>query len=93
MNALNGKVQIFPPIADYDHTSNIVVWYSPASFPTVETHADLVDGDGDLLLVSNGWQLKVICVQQLTRPPHPARVLTYAEMRDIEAREYEQASS
>jgi len=29
----------------------------------------------------------------LTRPPHPARVLTYAEMRDIEAREYEQASS
>jgi len=79
-NLLTGSVRVvnLPP----------VVWYNPEGFPTVQTDAELVDGDGDLLLVSNGWQLKLISVQQVCRIV-PARSAETIELMDMEREEYD----
>lgn len=60
MNALQANVKVID-------LPRVVVWYTPDGFPTVQTDADLIDGDGDLLLIANGWQYKIISVQQVTR--------------------------
>lgn len=81
MNALAGNVQVID-------LSRVIVWYTPEGFPDVETDADLIDGDGDLLLVSNGWMLKIISVQQIVRI-HSSRFYGWQEQRDQERAEYD----
>ncbi len=84
-NPLKSHVQIipFPPP---------VVYYTPAGFPTVLTDAVLVDGDGDLLLVDNGWRLKIISVQQVEKIVS-ARTHERNEAIDQEWQEWDEANS
>lgn len=81
-NPLTAPVQII--------NLSLGVWYSPAGFPTVETNADVIDRDGDLLLVSNGWRYKIISAQQVTRILR-SRALEGAELWDVEAEAYDAA--
>lgn len=60
MNRLTGKVQIKP-------VHNYVVWYAPEGFDGILTDASLIDGDGELLLITNGWQYKLISTAQVDR--------------------------
>lgn len=73
--------------------TNSIVYYSPAGFPSVLTDATLVDGDGDLLLVSNGWKLKIISAQQVERivsaHTHESSELLGQEMIEFDNQERE----
>lgn len=60
-NPLTGSVKIV------DQSPSYVVWYTPAGFDTVETDAQLHDGDGDLLLVWSGTRYKIIATEQVKR--------------------------
>lgn len=84
MNALTGKAQVIDL-----NPGGAVVWYTPEGFPDVETDADLIDGDGDLLLISNGWMLKIISAQQVTRV-HSSRFHGWQEIGDEERVAYNQ---
>jgi hypothetical protein len=81
-NPLNGSVQIvnFSP----------VIWYTPAGFPSVQTDATLLDGDGDLLLISNGMTYKLISVQQVKRIVS-ARTQEQSELYQSESEDYDAA--
>lgn len=98
MSILTGPVQVLnipldqvPPIQP--PPANVpaldVVWYTPEGFPTVETDATILDIDGDLLLVTNGWRLKIIAVTQVKRwingDAHVAREDLHAEQEDYDA--------
>ena len=83
---------LIAPVQILTFPSLLVVWYSPANFPTVETCADLIDGDGDLLLVWNGWQYKIISVQQVERIV-TARSAERAEAIAVEWEEYDAAQA
>lgn len=76
MPPLTGKVQIKP-------VHNYVVWYAPEGFDGVITDASLIDGDGELLLVTNGWRYKIVSVYQVDRivsaRSHEAHEISYAE--------------
>lgn len=82
---MNSQVQVFtfPPR---------IVWYEPSGFPGVETDGELVAIDGDMLTVFKGWYTETINAAQIKRivSVHSAETI---ELRDVEAREYEQASS
>lgn len=84
-NILTASVQIVS-------LNTFMIWYTPEGFPTVETNAEVIDGDGDLLLVTNGWRYKIISAQQVTRIIRH-RAQETIELRDIEITEYEAASS
>lgn len=60
MNALVGKIKVLP-------VNEYIVWYSPVEFPTVSTDAVLIDGDGELLVISTGCETKIIHVDQMNR--------------------------
>lgn len=96
-NFLSGPVQVLnipldqvpPIIAPPAASAAPVVWYTPEGFPTVETDATILDIDGELLLVTNGWQLKIIAVTQVKRwktgKGHERREDLHAEQEDYDA--------
>lgn len=65
-----------------------VVEYRPAKFPNVITSADLIDGDGELLIVNPGWGYKLISVGQVERII-TARQQERSEQVEIKMEEYE----
>lgn len=67
MNILIGKVQILDVPQEVAASESPVVWYSPEGFPNVQTDAVILDIDGELLLVTNGWRLKIIAITQVQR--------------------------
>lgn len=98
MSVLTGPVQVLnipldqvPPIQPppADTFAPPVVWYTPEGFPTVETDATILDIDRELLLVTNGWQLKIISVYQVKRwlsgPAHARREGVQVEMEQYDA--------
>jgi len=56
----------------------------------VQTDATLLDGDGDLLLVTSGWMLKIISVQQVQRIVS-ARAQERHELYQTESEDYDAA--
>lgn len=68
--------------------TNRVVYYSPAAFPDILTDATLLDSDGELLLISNGWQTKLISWQQVERTAsaraHEGSELLADEMQEFD---------
>ena len=85
-NVLSGNVQVV------NLYPGSIVWYTPEGFPDVQTDADLVDGDGDLLLVHNGWRWKIISVQQVKRIMTGYRYAA-VELYDAECSQFDQANS
>jgi hypothetical protein len=72
------------------HTINPApaIWYAPAEYPDIETDATVLDGDGELLLVTNGWQYKIISTRQITRIVD-AKNHESVELLDMEREDYE----
>jgi hypothetical protein len=85
-NLLTAPVQVetFPPR---------VVFYTPEGFPDIETSAELIAIDGDLLLVNPGWEYKIISRQQLTRPITSARRYETSEALEIEWEEWDRVEA
>jgi hypothetical protein len=77
-----------PNPAKRDTTQAPIITYTPANFPTVTTDALLLDGDGDLLMIHNGMQHKIISVYQVT-DIQDSRSYEVEELRAQELDEYE----
>lgn len=82
---MNNQVQIFT-------FPTRVVWYAPEGFPDIETDGELVSMDGDTLTVFKGWCTETISAAQVKRIVS-VRSAETTELRDVEIREYEAASS
>ncbi len=59
MNALVGSVKIFPVF--------YTVWYEYQDCPGVQTDAHLIAQDGELYLISSGYETKIVHQSEVKR--------------------------
>lgn len=66
-----------------------VVWYAPEGFPDVQTDAELVDDQGETLLVFTGMSYETILASQVKRTVsvrlHDSTMLLDEERADYDA--------
>lgn len=82
---MQNQVQIFtfPPR---------VVHYTPEGFPNVETWAELVSIDGDMLTVDKGYETITITRAQMLRITSQ-RSAELRELYEVECEEYDRAET
>lgn len=83
-NLLTGGVHVTPAYGS-------IVWYEPAGFVGVLTDATVLDQDGELLLVTNGWRFKIISIGQVQRIQSTAAHIAQ-ELADETRVQFEQES-
>lgn len=82
MNPLIGKVQVLP-------VNNYTIWYRPQGFEGVQTDAHLIAQESELILITSGWETRIIHLSEVTRIVTP-KVAIGEEINAQEIQEYEQ---